>query len=187
MTTSYQVALRMTLRLTTKLADYRRIGLDEWVRLYATWYNPRSGSRVSRRRRAHDNKCAGSTVLGWMIRPLRPTIAKVRAKKLSSVSAKTEVPDAVAPNYSTASRRRFATLGEFPRYFNRLKIYKTHKLIFRARPALVLLESFHIAPLPQPCHGWGGSGLANTFYRLPARISAAEFLAAIPVRRAGKR
>src|ERR1700712_4917034 len=34
----YQVALRMTLRLTTKLADYRRIGLDEWVRLYATWY-----------------------------------------------------------------------------------------------------------------------------------------------------
>jgi hypothetical protein len=29
----------MTLRLTTKLADYRRIGLDEWVRLYATWYD----------------------------------------------------------------------------------------------------------------------------------------------------
>jgi len=34
----YQLALRMTLRPTAKLADYRSIGLGEWVRLYAGWY-----------------------------------------------------------------------------------------------------------------------------------------------------
>jgi hypothetical protein len=88
-----------------------------------------------------------------MIRPLRPTIAKVRAKKLSSVSAKMEVPDAVAPTHSTASRGRYASLGESSRYFNHPEIYKTHKPKFRATLALVVVILPHIARPSEVCHG----------------------------------
>ncbi len=45
----------------------------------------------------------------------------VCAKKLSGRSAKSEVPDTVAPTHSTASRGQFATLGESSRYFNHPK------------------------------------------------------------------
>jgi hypothetical protein len=95
----------------------------------------------------------GANGLGWIIRPSRPIIAKVRAKKLSNVSAKTEVPDAVAPTHSTASRGRFAPLGESSRYFNCPKIYKTHKPKFRATLALVVVILPHIAQPFEPCHG----------------------------------
>jgi hypothetical protein len=85
------------------------------------WTNPRSGSRVSRRRRPHDNKCAGCHRGDWIIRRSRPIIATVCAKKLSGRSAKSEVSDTVAPTHSTASRDQFATLPESSRYFNHPK------------------------------------------------------------------
>src|SRR3954468_18043274 len=65
-------------------------------RLILYWTNPRSGSRVSRRRRAHDSQCAGCHRVNWIICRSRPIMAKVCAKKLSGESAKREVPDPVA-------------------------------------------------------------------------------------------
>src|SRR3954447_17201959 len=76
------------------------------------WTNPRSGSRVSRRRRAHDSQCAGCRRVNWIICRSRPIMAKVCAKKLSGESAKREVPDPAAPTHSTASRGLFARWGE---------------------------------------------------------------------------
>ena len=109
--------------------------------------NPRSGSRVSRRRRPHDNKCAGCHRGDWIIRRSRPIIATVCAKKLSGRSAKSEVPDTVAPTHSTASRGLFATLGESSRYFNNPKTSNTHRPKICATLALVVLISRHIAAL----------------------------------------
>src|SRR5690242_19885106 len=80
--------------------------------LIECWTNPRSGSRVSRRRRAHDNQCAGCHRVNWIIYRSRPIMAKVCAKKLSGESAKREGPDTAAPTHSTASRGLFAKWGE---------------------------------------------------------------------------
>jgi hypothetical protein len=122
------------------------------------WTNPRSGSRVSRRRRAHDNKCAGFHRVALDDPPIASYNAKVCAKKLLGASAKRKVPDTAAPTYSTASRGPFAALGEFSRYFNHPKTYKTHKLKIRATLAPVVLVSPHIAPPLEPCHGWVRAG-----------------------------
>ena len=62
-------------------------------------------------------------------------------EKLSGGSAKSEVPDTVAPTHSTASRGQFATLGESSRYFNHPKTSNTHKAKIRATLALVVLIS----------------------------------------------
>lgn len=80
-----------------------------------------------------------ATGADWIIRRSSPIIAKVRAEKLSSESAKREVPDTAAPTHSTASRSPFASLGEFSRDFNHPKTYKTHKPKIRATLALVVL------------------------------------------------
>src|SRR3954453_95908 len=85
-------------------------GAKPWDKMH--WTNPRSGSRVSRRRRAHDSQCAGCHRVNWIICRSRPIMAKVCAKKLSGESAKREVPDPVAPIHLTASRGLFARWGE---------------------------------------------------------------------------
>ena len=66
------------------------------------------------RRRPHDNKCAGCHRGDWIIRRSRPIIAMVCAKKLSGRSAKSEVPDTVAPTHSTASLRSAQNLQSPP-------------------------------------------------------------------------
>src|SRR6185437_7776675 len=100
--------------------------------------NPRSGSRVFRRRVAHGSACAGCGLAGLDHRWARPTMAKVCARKLSGESAKREVPDTVVPTHSTESRGLFATLGESSRYFNCPTTSKTHKPKIRATLALVV-------------------------------------------------
>src|SRR5689334_6544914 len=102
------------------------------------WTNPRSGSRVFRRRVAHGSACVGCGLAGLDHCRACPTMAKVCARKLSGEAAKREVPDTVVPTHSTESRGPFATLGESSRYFNCPKTSKTQKPKICATLALVV-------------------------------------------------
>src|SRR4051812_49680544 len=91
------------------------------------WTNPRSGSRVPHRRRPTTTIVLAATDSDWIIRRSRRIIVEVCAKKLPCELAEREVPDAVAPTHSTASRNLFATLAESFWYFKCPEKYNTHK------------------------------------------------------------
>ena len=136
--------------------------------------NPRSGSRCPA------GALTTTSVLAATGRLDHPSIASYNRhglrEKLSGRPAKSEVPDTVAPTHSTASRGRFATLGNPPDISIIPKPYNARCPKICAALALVVLISLISHPL-RAVHRLRCERVSPiASYRSPTRISAAKFL-----------